>query len=162
MATIIGGVDDNKLNAGHQKAQIRKLTQPGRHASLINPHNYALAIQFKIATAMVVDTGRSVDIITLECLKKLKNHTQARHPDQSRLKEGGQRNNGSTFSLGRRVQKASLGTHFRSSALPLYPCCLEQTVQIRKDLDPTINDTIAGHLALAPDPKIKDTKDMTL
>ena len=51
---------------------------------------------------------------------------------------------------------------FEVVLVPLYPYCLEQTIQIGKDLDPTVSDTIAGHFTLAPDPRIRDTKDMTL
>ena len=39
------------------------------------PHNDVLVIQLKIATAIIrrvlVDTGNSIHIVTLECLKKL-------------------------------------------------------------------------------------------
>ena len=42
---------------------------------LQGPHNDAQVVQLKIGTAMVcriwVDTGSSVDIIALECLRKL-------------------------------------------------------------------------------------------
>ena len=42
---------------------------------LQTPHNDPLVVQLKVATAMVrqilVDTGSSVDIITLECFRKL-------------------------------------------------------------------------------------------
>jgi len=42
---------------------------------LQTPHNDPLVVQLKIATTMVrrvlVDTGSSVDIITVECFKKL-------------------------------------------------------------------------------------------
>jgi len=45
---------------------------------LQTPHNDALVIQLKIATAMVrrilVDTGSFVDVIILECLKKLQHN----------------------------------------------------------------------------------------
>ena len=43
--------------------------------SLQTPHNDLLVVQLKIAAAMVqrvlIDTGSSVDIITLECFRKL-------------------------------------------------------------------------------------------
>ncbi|KAJ8434555.1 LOW QUALITY PROTEIN: hypothetical protein Cgig2_001187 [Carnegiea gigantea] len=91
IATIIGGIDDRKLNAEYRKTQIWKPSYgnqrvrtahgtnhdkwSGGHTSLANPHNEDLVIQLKIATAMVrrilVDIESSVDIIALECLKKL-------------------------------------------------------------------------------------------
>ncbi|KAJ8446779.1 hypothetical protein Cgig2_016089 [Carnegiea gigantea] len=93
MATIIVGIDGKKLSAGYQKAQIQKLSQvkaardlkplngptmtfgPNDMHPLQTPYNDALVIQLKVANAMVrrilMETGSSVDIITLECLNKL-------------------------------------------------------------------------------------------
>jgi len=81
------------MSVGYRKAQIRQLSQvmaakelrplsgpimtlgPEDMGPLQAPHNDPLVVQLKIATAMVrrvlVDTGSSVDIITLECFKKL-------------------------------------------------------------------------------------------
>ncbi|KAJ8425531.1 hypothetical protein Cgig2_021336 [Carnegiea gigantea] len=93
VATIIRGIDGKELSAGYRKAQIRKLSQDMAARELKplvgptmtfgledmrpsqTPHNDALVIQLKVATAMVrrilIDTKSLVDIITLECLKKL-------------------------------------------------------------------------------------------
>jgi len=93
IAIVIGGIDDMELNKGYRKAQVWKLSQimatrglrsiigPTMTLSLEDirhlqtPHNDTSVIQLKIANAMVrrilVETGSSVDIITLECLKRL-------------------------------------------------------------------------------------------
>jgi len=93
IATITGGLDVKEMSAGYRKAQIRQLSQvmAARELRLLNgltmtfgpedmsplqaPHNDPLVVQLKIDTAMVrrvlVDMGRSVDIITMECFKKL-------------------------------------------------------------------------------------------
>ncbi|KAJ8436832.1 hypothetical protein Cgig2_018928 [Carnegiea gigantea] len=96
IATVIGGIDDMELNTGYRKAQVWKLSwvmATGGLRSLRGPtmtfsledirplqthHNDALLIQLKIATTMVrrilMDTGSSVDIIMLECLKRLRSY----------------------------------------------------------------------------------------
>ena len=95
IATISGGFTVKELSAGYRKAQVRQLSQvmaarelrpltgptitfgPEDMRPLQAPHNDPLVVQLKIATAMVgrvlIDTGSSVDIITLECLRKLQN-----------------------------------------------------------------------------------------
>ncbi|KAJ8422673.1 hypothetical protein Cgig2_003217 [Carnegiea gigantea] len=80
IATIIGGINDKELNVIATRV-LKPLVGPimtfgpeDMHP-LQTPHNDALVIQLKIVTAMarriLVDIGSSVDIITLECLKKL-------------------------------------------------------------------------------------------
>jgi len=81
IATVIGGIVSKKLNARYRKAQIRQLSQvmatkelkplmwptmivsPYYMRPLQTPHNDALVIQLKIATAMT--HWILVDIITL-------------------------------------------------------------------------------------------------
>ncbi|KAJ8435744.1 hypothetical protein Cgig2_003166 [Carnegiea gigantea] len=71
IAAIIGGIDGKELSTGYQKSQIRKINQvmatgelkplvgptmtfgPENMRPLQTPHNDALVIQLKIATAMV-------------------------------------------------------------------------------------------------------------
>jgi len=93
IATIVGGLDIKEMSDGYRKTQIRQLSQvmvarqlrplngptmtfgPKDMHPLQAPHNDPLVVQLKIDTAMVrrvlVDTGSSVDIITMECFKKL-------------------------------------------------------------------------------------------
>ncbi|KAJ8421791.1 LOW QUALITY PROTEIN: hypothetical protein Cgig2_002953 [Carnegiea gigantea] len=83
IVTIIGGIDDKELNIRYWKAHIRKLSHVmineiapwTNHDRLVQrmhplqtPHNDALVIQLKIATAIGV---LLISIITLECLEKL-------------------------------------------------------------------------------------------
>ncbi|KAJ8432497.1 hypothetical protein Cgig2_003574 [Carnegiea gigantea] len=66
------GKKDNDVN-GYMEIITTSLS--GGHALLQTPQNNALVIQLKIATAMVhrifMNTRSSIDIITIECLKKL-------------------------------------------------------------------------------------------
>jgi len=93
IATISGGFNVKELSAGYRKAQVRQLSQamaarglrpltgptrtfgPEDLRPLQAPHDDPLVVQLKIAAAMVrrvlIDTGSSVDIITLECFRKL-------------------------------------------------------------------------------------------
>ncbi|KAJ8423403.1 hypothetical protein Cgig2_030570 [Carnegiea gigantea] len=71
VATIAGGYAEG-ITRSAWKAQLRSAQT--LHDSLL-PHNDPLVIKMKIASAIVrrilIDTGRSVDIITWDCLKKL-------------------------------------------------------------------------------------------
>ena len=93
IATITGGFDVKEMSAGYRDAQIRQLSQTiaARELRPLNgptmtfdledmrplqaSHKDPLVVQLKIAMAMVrrilVDIGSFVDIITLECFKKL-------------------------------------------------------------------------------------------
>ena len=93
IATIFGEFNVKELSAGYRKAQVRQLSQvmAARELRPLNgptmtfgsedmrplqaPHNDPLVVQLKIAAAMVrrvlIDAGSSVDIITLECFRKL-------------------------------------------------------------------------------------------